>query len=96
MIDYSILRVMQKTCPNYHVVSQGNSKKSGVCVCSHCVKSRKGGDITHCGELMDRLRNLGHPVGHSRVDVNATCDRAVDIQMELPFDGVDNGEEIFK
>lgn len=96
MIDCQILRLMNKTCPNYHVVSQANAKKSGVCVCSRCVKSRKSGEVTHCGDLMDRLRNLDYPIGHSRVDTGATCDRAVDIQMDLPFDCVDDGGEVFK
>lgn len=96
MIDYQIIRVMQKTCPNYHVVSQGNAKKSGVSVCSRCIKSLKCGDITHCRELMDRLRNLSYPIGHSRVDMNATCDNVVSIQMQLSFDNVDDGKEVFK
>lgn len=95
MVDGNILRLMAKTCPNYHVVANTAAKVTSVCPCSRCTRRMGVGRATFCGELYERLKALDYPVGYSRVDVAATCDRAVDQQMTLPFsDAPDGGGEV--
>lgn len=97
MIDSHILKVMQKSCPNYHIVAQSAQKASSVCLCARCLRHIRKEGATHCGELFDRLVQMDYPIGYSRVDIGATCDRAVDPQMPLPLDAPpgDKGGEVF-
>ena len=93
MIDCQILRLMQKTCPNYHIVSQAAARSSSVCVCASCRRSVvREKSHTHCADLLERLTAAGFPAGHSRVDACATCDRAKSPQLTLPLDAAANGK----
>lgn len=95
MVDGNILRLMAKTCPNYHVVANTAAKVTSVCPCSRCTRRKSIHSATVCGELYERLDAMGYPVGYSRVDVAATCDRALDQHMTLPFaDAPDGGGEV--
>lgn len=96
MIDFQTLKLIQKTCPNYHVVARSSAKASSVCLCARCRRNAVVDGVTHCRPLLDRLSQLDLPVGYSRVDMGATCDRAQDPQMTLPLVcEPDNGGEVF-
>lgn len=97
MIDCQILKLMQKSCPNYHVLSDAACAKSSVCVCSRCMNGQWRSGKRECKPLDAALAVMGFPRGYARVDKYGTCDRAKDPQMPLPLEGVaDSGGEVFK
>ena len=96
MIDSHILKVMQKSCPNYHVLSDAVCSKGTVCTCSRCMRGQWRSGKRECKPLDERLALLEYPRGYARVDKCGTCDRAQDPQMALPLDAsADNGGEVF-
>lgn len=83
MIDASILKVLARKCPNYHIVSERFAKGTfSVCTCKNCRFSVLGTNAArtkperNCKPLLDRLIEDGMPIGYARVDAFGTCDAA--------------------
>lgn len=82
MIETSVLKVLSRLCPNYHLVSEKFAKGTySLCTCAKCAnrslgKTSTGKPERWCYPLYLRLRDEGLPIGYSRVDENGTCDAA--------------------
>jgi len=94
MIDSHILKLLVRTAPSYHLVTEANAKASTVCVCGRCMNYH--GVMGECRRLGEALAAHDYPLGYAAVSRLGTCDRAEDPQLPLPLDApADNGGEVF-
>lgn len=94
MIDSHILKLLVKTAPSYHLVSEANAKASTVCICGRCTKYHR--DLGECSRLGEALAAHNYPLGYAAVSRLGTCDRAIDPQLQLPLNApADGGGEVF-
>lgn len=94
MIDSHILKLLVRTAPSYHLVSEANAKTSTVCICARCTKYHR--ELGECCRLGEALAAHDYPLGYAAVSRLGTCDRAIDVQMALPLDApADDGGEVF-
>ncbi len=94
MIDCHILKLLVRTAPSYHLVSEANAKASTVCICARCAKYHR--KLGECCRLGAALAAHDYPLGYAAVSRLGTCDRAIDVQMTLPLDAPPTTEgEVF-
>lgn len=90
MIDCHILKLLVKTAPSYHLVTEANAKASTVCTCARCMKYHA--QLGECKRIGEALAAHDYPLGYAAVSRLGTCDKAIDPQMTLPLDGKAGGE----
>lgn len=79
MVDYTVLKIISKCAPNYHITAA--RRASSVCTCRACKMSemKNVGGKTHlvCEPIYNALKKVGAAEGYSIVAENATCDAAM-------------------
>jgi len=81
MIDSTILKLMTRRVPNYHLVREAFLRGSlSVCNCARCrhsdLKQVKNSMHLVCGRVLEYLREAGAADGIAIVAENGTCDAA--------------------
>ena len=88
MIEASVLKMLQRAAPNYHLVSARYAKDAySVCTCAKCANclcgreygtpQKEGRVCRNCKRVMDALHTAGRDAaGYSKVDAYGTCDAA--------------------
>lgn len=88
MIEASVLKLLQRAAPNYHLVAERFAKDTySLCTCAKCANSvdgrhygtpeKEGRRCRHCKRVADALHNDGrNAAGYAKVDEYGTCDAA--------------------
>lgn len=81
MIESSVLKVLERRTPNYHLVAEKFAKQTfSLCCCAKCQDSelmKVKGECVHlvCQRVYERLKEIGAE-GHAIVSELGTCDAA--------------------